>query len=82
MTAWVFETDAVLQACGTRDKLGLLGMQERIRLAGGTLDLESTPERGTTVFVRVPVETKMTTEPGASASGTARLENRVSMENK
>ncbi|MGA2245067.1 MAG: response regulator [Verrucomicrobiota bacterium] len=52
-----FESEAVLQASGTRDKLGLLGMQERIRLTGGTLDIESTPERGTTVFVRVPLET-------------------------
>jgi two-component system sensor histidine kinase UhpB len=51
-----FETEAVLHGEGTRDKLGLLGMQERIRLAGGTLDLESTPERGTSVFVRIPLE--------------------------
>jgi signal transduction histidine kinase len=50
-----FETEAVLQASRVREKLGLLGMQERIRLAGGTLDIESTPQRGTTVFVRVPL---------------------------
>lgn len=51
-----FESETVLQTSDIRDKLGLLGMQERIRLAGGTLDIESTPERGTTVFVRVPSE--------------------------
>jgi two-component system sensor histidine kinase UhpB len=58
-----FETESVLQTSNIRDKLGLLGMQERIRLTGGTLDLESTPERGTTVFVRVPLESQGT-EPG------------------
>jgi len=60
-----FAPEAVLQSSGIRNKLGLLGMQERIRLAGGTLELESTPDRGTTVFVRVPLERKLTKEPGA-----------------
>ncbi len=53
-----FATEVVLETSDIHDKLGLLGMQERIRLAGGTLDLESTPGRGTTVFVRVPLENK------------------------
>ncbi len=35
--------------------LGLLGMQERARLVGGTLDLESEPGRGTTVRLRLPI---------------------------
>jgi signal transduction histidine kinase len=56
-----FDADAVLQSSEIPDKLGLLGMQERIRLAGGTLEIESTPERGTTLFVRVPLDSKMTT---------------------
>jgi PAS domain S-box-containing protein len=51
-----FDTSAVFLASGTRGKLGLLGMQERIRLAGGTIDIESTLKQGTTVFVRVPIE--------------------------
>ena len=37
-------------------KLGLLGMQERVTLAGGTLEIESTPGAGTTVFVRIPLK--------------------------
>ena len=38
-----------------RDKgLGLVGMRERAALAGGTVEIESTPGQGTTVFVRVP----------------------------
>jgi signal transduction histidine kinase len=50
-----FDSDAILQAAGTQNKLGLLGMKERIRLAGGTFNIESTIDRGTTVFVRIPL---------------------------
>ena len=35
--------------------LGLLGMHERVALVGGTLEIESSPGGGTTVFVRVPL---------------------------
>jgi PAS domain S-box-containing protein len=34
--------------------LGLIGMRERAALVGGSLDIESTPGGGTTVYVRVP----------------------------
>lgn len=36
--------------------LGLLGMQERIELLGGDLDIDSTPGAGTQIHIRVPVE--------------------------
>ena len=40
----------------TRDgKLGLTGMQERVRLLGGTVRFESEPGQGTTVKVEVPL---------------------------
>ncbi len=35
-------------------RLGLLGMQERVRLVRGEFSVESTPGRGTTVRVRLP----------------------------
>jgi signal transduction histidine kinase len=35
--------------------LGLRGMEERVRLAAGTMEIESTPGVGTTVFVRIPI---------------------------
>jgi two-component system sensor histidine kinase DegS len=35
-------------------KLGLLGMQERVRLLQGTLSIQSQPETGTRVVVEVP----------------------------
>jgi signal transduction histidine kinase len=37
-------------------KLGLYGMEERAALVRGKLTIESTPGRGTTVFVEVPFE--------------------------
>ena len=36
-------------------KLGLTGMQERARLLGGSLKVESGPGKGTTVIVEVPI---------------------------
>lgn len=36
--------------------MGLLGMRERAALVGGTLEIESTPKKGTTIFVRVPAQ--------------------------
>lgn len=36
-------------------RLGLRGIRERLALVDGTLDVESTAGRGTTLFVRVPV---------------------------
>jgi PAS domain S-box-containing protein len=40
-----------LAECG---KLGMMGMQERTRLLGGTLSIDSEPGAGTTVVVTVP----------------------------
>ena len=34
--------------------LGLTGMKERAALIGGTLEVESAPGKGTTIFVRIP----------------------------
>jgi len=50
-----FEAVAVLGAPATQGKLGLLGMQERATLAGGSVEIESSPGAGTTVFVRLPL---------------------------
>jgi signal transduction histidine kinase len=36
-------------------RLGLVGMRERVMLAGGLLEIESEPQRGTTVIARVPI---------------------------
>ncbi|HET6494746.1 MAG TPA: ATP-binding protein, partial [Thermoleophilia bacterium] len=36
--------------------LGLASMRERVRLVRGTLDIESAPDRGTTILAWVPTE--------------------------
>jgi two-component system CheB/CheR fusion protein len=36
--------------------MGLIGMRERAALVGGTLQIESKPKKGTTIFVRVPAQ--------------------------
>jgi signal transduction histidine kinase len=38
-----------------RQPLGLLGMQERVRLVNGQFAIESVPKRGTTVRVQIPL---------------------------
>jgi signal transduction histidine kinase len=50
-----FEAAALLRAPATQGKLGLLGMQERATLVGGSVEIESNPGAGTTVFVRLPL---------------------------
>jgi len=57
-----FDDAATFQAARGRGKLGLLGMQERITLAGGTIEIESTPGAGTTIFARIPWEPGSATE--------------------
>jgi PAS domain S-box-containing protein len=37
------------------ERLGIVGMRERVSLVGGTLEIESRPGGGTAVFVRIPV---------------------------
>jgi signal transduction histidine kinase len=50
-----FDAAAMLRAPASQGKLGLLGMQERAMLAGGSAQIESSPGAGTTVLVRMPL---------------------------
>lgn len=49
-----FDAETTLQATDEGRTLGLAGMRERAAMAGGTLQVESSPKSGTTVFVRLP----------------------------
>jgi signal transduction histidine kinase len=51
-----FDATGAMGAPANPGRLGLLGMEERVRLAGGTLTLESAPGAGATVFVRLPLD--------------------------
>ena len=42
-------------ASETAAHLGLVGMRERSALIGGELNIESSPDQGTTVFLRIPL---------------------------
>jgi PAS domain S-box-containing protein len=50
-----FDVEALMLPTGEGRKLGLLGMRERAALLGGTINIESEPGAGTSVFVRIPV---------------------------
>jgi two-component system sensor histidine kinase NreB len=39
---------------GDGNGLGLIGMRERASSVGGTLEIESKPDEGTTIYVRIP----------------------------
>lgn len=52
-----FNIEATLNAPVTQRGLGLIGMQERLGSVGGTLDIESSPDMGTTIVARIPVLT-------------------------
>ncbi|HET7234313.1 MAG TPA: PAS domain S-box protein [Longimicrobium sp.] len=51
-------------------RLGIRGMRERVALLGGTLQIESAPGNGTTLFVRIPEAPGLAdAEPSASLDG-------------
>ncbi len=50
-----FPADAAGDAAQGTLRLGLLGISERLALVDGSLEVESAPGHGTTLFVRVPV---------------------------
>ena len=66
-----FDEAATLGASATQGKLGLLGMQERAILAGGTVVVESKPGAGTTVFARLPLALEPAAQSLAVAAGAA-----------
>jgi signal transduction histidine kinase len=51
-----FNVEAALARVAQGASMGLAGMEERVSLAGGTMDVQSTPARGTEVRVRFPVK--------------------------
>jgi signal transduction histidine kinase len=48
-----FDREAAKESRG----LGLISMQERVKLVNGTLSIESQPKLGTTIYARVPLST-------------------------
>lgn len=50
-----FDAEAMLKDPSAQGKLGLLGMQERVKLIGGTFAIESSKGAGTSIFARLPL---------------------------
>lgn len=50
-----FDPGAVLASPEKADRLGVLGMRERMARLGGTLEVESSPGTGTCLFIRAPL---------------------------
>jgi signal transduction histidine kinase len=48
-----FDAEGLLKTPAKNRRFGLLGMQERVALVGGSLSIESTPGVGTTVLVHI-----------------------------
>ncbi len=59
-----FEVEAASSVKFRELRFGLLGMRERVALAGGTLNIESAPHVGTAIFVRIPLAVKKNKEVG------------------
>jgi signal transduction histidine kinase len=58
-----FEVDQHRTPGRTSQNMGLVSMEERALLLGGSVEIESSPGEGTSVFVRVPLP-KLTPLPG------------------
>ncbi|HEX9995932.1 MAG TPA: PAS domain S-box protein [Abditibacterium sp.] len=52
-----------VEAISTSKRLGVRGMQERMELVGGTLEVESQLGGGTTIYARVPLSVPRTENP-------------------
>ena len=50
-----FDLAELLTNPNGRGRLGLLGVRERASLLGGSMDIETSPGGGTTLFVRIPI---------------------------
>jgi signal transduction histidine kinase len=50
-----FDVEAVMNNPAKEQRLGLVGMEERVALVGGNLTIESTQGMGTSVYVRIPI---------------------------
>ena len=60
-----FDTERLSYKATAEGRLGVVGMQERVAMVGGTLDIESTSGVGTAVFVHIPLPSAAAPEGNA-----------------
>lgn len=61
-----FDLAAARDRAAHGDSLGLLGISERVALAGGQLTIKSSPEQGTAIRARLPLRGRTDKEPEES----------------
>ena len=49
-----FNTESLIASSRAATKIGIQGMRERIAALGGTLIIESAPQKGTTLYITIP----------------------------
>jgi signal transduction histidine kinase len=64
-----FDTKGVQEKVSRGEGFGLSGIQDRVRLVGGQIAIESEPGLGTSIRVRLPVELNPAAEGQAIAAG-------------
>lgn len=70
------DAQTAFESAARAKRLGLLGIRERVTVLGGTLEIESVPEKGTTLFIRVPL--KLRRKEVSHGRQTARVSGRRS----
>lgn len=50
-----FDVEAAIRQAKERGSFGLMNMEERTRIAGGTIQIDSSPGRGTHISIEIPV---------------------------
>jgi PAS domain S-box-containing protein len=65
-----FDVERVLNSKGSQ-RLGLLGMRERVEMVGGTFGVESAPGQGTTIRVEIPTAKIAAKGRGVHAASTS-----------
>lgn len=63
-----FDVEEALRRAARSGRMGLLGMTERVRLLGGTCDISSSPDQGTTIALTVARWIPHAGEPGLAAT--------------
>ena len=67
-----FDAHVAFQSENGSNRLGLLGIQERLGTVGGDFKIESAPERGATLLVRIPIPKAREKEKKAKRSKDSR----------
>lgn len=73
-----FDARVASQSGNGSGRLGLLGIQERLSMVGGNFEVESAPEHGATLLVRIPIPKAHEKEKKAKRSENSRAAGRRS----